>query len=170
MTTSKWTYYTPARDGKPPADYLPGQDVEVQTVSGRWHKTTNPAWVMGADYRYKLPDAQPSPDRPSLPEEGRDEFPMADGLLDYFPNALAEVARWSKIGNDKHNPGQPMHWNRDKSTDHRNKIARHLIDAGKRDKDGNRHSAALAWRALANLQEELEREEGFPMPRNARRG
>lgn len=98
----------------------------------------------------------------------RNEYPLADGLLFYFPAALAAVARVSKIGNDQHNPGQPMHWARGKSMDHENKILRHLMDAGTMDTDGTRHSAKVAWRALALLQEELEREEGAPLPRNAR--
>lgn len=98
----------------------------------------------------------------------RNGYPMADGLLYYFPAALAAVAKVSKIGNDQHNPGQPMHWARGKSTDHENKIIRHLADAGTLDSDGTRHSAKVAWRALALLQEELEREEGAPLPRNAR--
>lgn len=98
----------------------------------------------------------------------RNEYPLADGLLFYFPAALAAVARVSKIGNDQHNPGQPMHWARGKSMDHENKIIRHLMDAGTMDTDGTRHSAKVAWRALAMLQEELEREEGAPLPRNAR--
>ena len=112
----------------------------------------------------------PKEQRPSLPEndEERQQFPLADGLLDYFPNALAEVARISKIGGDKHHPGEPLHWERGKSTDHRNKIMRHLIDSGKKDKHGLRHSGGLAWRALALLQEELEAELGCPQPRNAR--
>jgi hypothetical protein len=111
-----------------------------------------------------------TPDRNvSLPDddERRREFPMADGLLDYFPNALAEVARHSKLAGDKHHPGEPLHWERGKSTDHRNKIMRHLVDSGKRDAEGNRHSTGLAWRALALLQEELEAEHGYPAPRNA---
>lgn len=37
--------------------------------------------------------------------EARKNIPLAEGLLWYFPNALAEVARLSKTGNDKHNPG-----------------------------------------------------------------
>jgi hypothetical protein len=86
----------------------------------------------------------------------------------YFPSALAEVARVSKIGNDQHNPGQPLHWARSKSTDHDNKIARHLLEHGTKDSKGVRHSARLAWRALALLQVELEREEGAPPPRNAK--
>lgn len=106
----------------------------------------------------------------SLPDDDakRLDFPMFDGLLAYFPNALAEVSRVSKIGNDQHNPGQPMHWARGKSTDHGNKIMRHLIDAGKADSRGVRHTARLAWRALAMLQEELEREEGLPLSRASR--
>lgn len=107
--------------------------------------------------------------RSSLPEDdtARIDFPMFDGLLAYFPNALAEVARVSKLGNDQHNPGEPMHWAREKSTDHENKIVRHLIDAGKFDSRGVRHSARVAWRALALLQVELERDEGHPMARGA---
>lgn len=114
---------------------------------------------------------RPKPEQPlSLPEDDdkRREWPMADGLLDYFPNALAEVSRVSFKGSEKHNPGQAMHWARGKSSDHRNKILRHLVDAGKLDKDGIRHSANLAWRALANLQEELERDEGYPLSRGSK--
>lgn len=105
----------------------------------------------------------------SLPDDDsiRGEFPMADGLLDYFPNALAEIARHSKLAGDKHHPGEQLHWERGKSTDHRNKIMRHLVDTGGTDNQGNRHSTGLAWRALALLQEELEREMDFPAPRNA---
>jgi hypothetical protein len=38
---------------------------------------------------------------------------------------------------------------------------RHLIERGTRDTDGQRHTAKVAWRALALLQEELEAEAGF---------
>jgi hypothetical protein len=81
------------------------------------------------------------------------------GVLDYFPRALAEVARLSKAGNEQHNPGQPLHWDKSKSTDHADTIGRHLIDRGKLDSDGQRHSAKVAWRALALLETELEAEE-----------
>jgi hypothetical protein len=106
----------------------------------------------------------------SLPANPSDRkaAPMAEGLLWYFPNALAEVARVSKAGNDQHNPGQPMHHDRDKSSDHADCIIRHLVDAGKIDSDGMRHTAKVAWRALAMLQEELESALGLPLPRNAR--
>lgn len=87
----------------------------------------------------------------------RKNTPLATGVLDYFPNALAEVARLSKAGNDKHNPGEPLHWARGKSMDHADCIMRHLVDRGTVDpEDGIGHSAKVAWRALAMLEEELE--------------
>ena len=83
----------------------------------------------------------------------RKAVPITSGVLDYFPNALAEVARLSKAGNDKHNPGQPLHWSRGKSADHADTIVRHLIDRGTVDlEDGIRHSVKVAWRALALLE------------------
>lgn len=95
--------------------------------------------------------------------DDRKGVPMATGLLDYFPGALAEVAKVSKAGNDKHNPGEPLHWSRGKSADHADTIMRHLADRGLIDpEDGLRHSAKVAWRALALLQEELEREGAAP--------
>ena len=104
----------------------------------------------------------------SSDKDERKNSPIAEGVLWYFPNALAEVARVSKVGNDQHNAGLPLHHARDKSKDHADCILRHLIDAGQIDKDGQRHSAKVAWRALALLQEELERAYGLPLPRNAR--
>jgi hypothetical protein len=81
---------------------------------------------------------------------------MARGLLDYFPDALAYVAYVSKVGNDQHNPGQELHWAKEKSTDHADCIIRHLVDRGTTDSDGVLHSGKTAWRALALLQTELE--------------
>lgn len=99
----------------------------------------------------------------------RKEIPLARGLLDYFTAALAEVAHVSKVGNDKHNPGQPMHHARGKSSDHADCIMRHLAERGTVDlDDGCLHSAKVAWRALALLQEELEAA-GAPLARGARR-
>lgn len=89
----------------------------------------------------------------------RKDTPIATGVLDYFPLALAEVARVSKAGNDQHNPGQPLHWAKGKSTDHADSLVRHLLERGTIDSDGMRHTAKVAWRALALLQTELENEE-----------
>lgn len=96
----------------------------------------------------------------SLPSDAktRKGIPIASGVLDYFPDALAAVAEVSRIGNEQHNAGQPLHWAKEKSTDHADCIVRHLIERGTVDTDGGRHSAKLAWRALALLQTEIENE------------
>lgn len=88
----------------------------------------------------------------------RKDIPIVTGVLDYFPDALAAVAVCSKKGNDQHNPGQPLHWDRNKSQDHADCIGRHLLQRGTYDTDGVRHSAKVAWRALALLQKEIEAE------------
>lgn len=92
-------------------------------------------------------------------KKARKEQPMARGLIDYFPNALAEVAHVSFVGNQQHNPGEELHWSRGKSDDHADCVIRHIIERGSIDDDGIRHSAKAAWRALAMLQIELEKAE-----------
>ena len=96
----------------------------------------------------------------SLPTEAsaRKLYPLVTGLLDYFPDALAEVSHVSVVGNQQHNPGEPLHWAKEKSTDEADALVRHLLELGTIDHDGVRHSAKLAWRALALLQREIEAE------------
>lgn len=97
----------------------------------------------------------------------RKALPITSGVIDYFPAAIAAIAEVSRVGNEKHNPGEPLHHSRGRSSDHADAIARHLIQRGDIDPDdGLRHSAKLAWRALANLQEELEAA-GAPLARAA---
>jgi hypothetical protein len=100
----------------------------------------------------------------------RKDYPLFTGLLQYFPKALAEVAHTSKIGNDKHNSGQPMHHARGKSNDHADCIIRHLIDLSEdygkgvgRDENGVAQVAYIAWRALALAQEWFETNEKSPI-------
>lgn len=88
--------------------------------------------------------------------KSRKGIPMYRGLLCYFPDALAAVAECSAIANEQHNPGEEMHWAREKSTDHEDCLIRHMLDLGEADSDGVRHAAKMAWRALAILQLELE--------------
>jgi hypothetical protein len=100
-------------------------------------------------------------------DQERKDAPMFRGLLGYFPAALFEVASHSLVSDRKHNPGNTdgPHWARGKSADHEDCIVRHLIDAGARtdglascvsNPDRKYHLRALAWRALALLQEECE--------------
>lgn len=93
-----------------------------------------------------------------LTAQERKDAPVFSGVLKYFPDALFEIARVSKAGNDQHNPGQPLHWAKEKSTDEADALTRHLIESGTLDTDGIRHTAKVAWRALALLQRELEKE------------
>ena len=93
-----------------------------------------------------------------IPESAaeRKKFPVASGCLDYFPDALALIAHVSHRGNEQHNPGKPMHWDRSKSGDEADTLIRHFLQRGQLDTDGIPHSAKMAWRALALLQKELE--------------
>jgi len=121
--------------------------------------------------RYDAPDAM-STEEDHAPVEAslssdtskdRKETPVFTGVLMYFPDAINALARHSRMGGEKHAPGQPLHWAKEKSKDHADCIARHLIDIGPNwdaidEETGSYHAAALAWRALALLQTLLERE------------
>jgi len=97
-----------------------------------------------------------------LPEDkqARKNVPLFRGLFLYFPDALCAVAELSRVCNEQHNPGEPLHWAKEKSTDEADALLRHQLDAGSMDVDGQRHSTKVAWRALAQLQRELEAASG----------
>lgn len=112
----------------------------------------------------------------------RKAVPVFEGVLMYFPKAIAAVAAVSAAGNQQHNPGQPLHWARGKSMDQYNTALRHMMDhrmGGGRmhpeqegqeinngwrqeayDQDGVRHLAKAAWRILAALELAIEEDEG----------
>lgn len=117
----------------------------------------------------------------TLPTDSKERknFPVHTGCLRYFPAALAGVAKTSKIGNDKHNPGEELHHARGKSMDHTDCIVRHLIDsddliaAMNRGEEVNIEELlnevnSMVWRALAYSQEIHERF-GAPMAPGARK-
>lgn len=102
-----------------------------------------------------------APEPPPIDErQWRKQRPLFSGVLKYFPDALLEVAYCSFIGNEQHNPGEPLHWAKEKSTDEPDALVRHLVDPQTHDTDGVRHRAKAAWRALAYLQREIEAERG----------
>lgn len=90
--------------------------------------------------------------------KARKNAPVFSGVLNYFPDAIFEVAELSQRGNDQHNPGEPLHWAKGKSQDDLDACVRHLLERGSRDIDGVRHATKAAWRALAYLQKEIEAE------------
>ncbi len=90
----------------------------------------------------------------------RKKLPLWTGVLCYFPDALLAVAEVSRLGNEQHNPGEPLHWAREKSTDQMNTAARHMLDhstGNLTDTDGAWHLAKAAWRLLAELQLSIEK-------------
>ena len=86
----------------------------------------------------------------------RKNIPIFSGLLKYFPLAQLGKALLSKRGNDQHNPGEPLHWAREKSSDHPDCSIRHMMDTGLIDNDGFPHSLKAAWRADANAELDME--------------
>lgn len=104
----------------------------------------------------------------------RKNYPLLSGLLNYFPAALAGAANTSKLGNDKHNPGQPLHHARGKSMDHGDCIIRHLMDTENLKTSFNLENSSvkhsdilleanqLVWRALAYSQQ-LHEQFGAPL-------
>ncbi len=88
--------------------------------------------------------------------QARKNTPVFSGCLSYFPDAIREIAKCSFTGQQQHNPDLPLAWDRSKSGDELDALMRHLLEAGDIDDDGILHSTKVAWRALANLQKELE--------------
>lgn len=86
----------------------------------------------------------------------RKGVPLYSGLMDDFPDALCAVAELSRIGNDQHNPGKPLHWDRSKSGDEADALMRHLLQKDEVDKDGVLHAVKVAWRGLALAQKAIE--------------
>ena len=89
----------------------------------------------------------------------RKQHPIYSGLIKYFPRACSAVAHCSFVGNEQHNPGTEMHWDREKSFDDADALVRHLADHASGidyDDDGILHLTKVAWRALAVLEKELE--------------
>ena len=87
----------------------------------------------------------------------RKKIPVYSGFVKYFPNAMKEVAVCSRIANEQHHAGKPLHWDMDKSTDELDAMMRHLIDHTSEpiDDDGIRHLTKVAWRAMAMLERTL---------------
>lgn len=88
----------------------------------------------------------------------RKAIPVYSGFIAYFPDAICAVAELSRKGNDQHNPGKPLHWDRSKSGDELDAEMRHMIDGvkTKADTDGVWHKTKKAWRAMADLQKAIE--------------
>lgn len=99
----------------------------------------------------------------SLPtdDKARKTLPIFTYLTEYFPDALLAEVGVAVAGNDQHNPGQPLHWAREKSKDQLNTAFRHLWDHKSgvtKDTDGQYHLAKAIWRLKAELQLLIEKD------------
>ena len=110
--------------------------------------------------------SKPRPIFMSTDSATRKRMPVATGCMGYFPDALLLVSFVSKVGNDKHNPGEPLHWDKAKSADEKDAEARHMLDAlrgdppdpGLEELGALGHLASKAWRALGDLQRACDAE------------
>lgn len=166
---SQWDFWHPEAAWE---SYVP--EAVREAAERIWHETFGdapPETQRSAPGPHSVPPRSGEEDAPYQPTAGimpprnaaeRKAAPLFSGVLAYFPDALIAVAQCSKIGNDQHNPGEPLHWAKEKSTDETDALARHLTDRARGevfDADGVRHLAKVAWRALAALQREIEAEQ-----------
>lgn len=92
----------------------------------------------------------------SLPTDSgaRNALPIWDGLIAYFPDVWAEIAKVSVKGARQHHLPK-LGWDTHVSTDHRNKVLRHMLDdafGAPVDADDCYHLAKAIWRLCAQLQ------------------
>lgn len=100
------------------------------------------------------------------------------GFVCYFPDAIALVSYLSKVANEQHNPGQPMHWAKEKSQDELDSLMNHAIDLASKgelsqDADGVLDAIKVGWRGMANLQRLADKhgtEKLFALMEDARNG
>ena len=98
---------------------------------------------------------------PTDPKE-RKQLQLYTFMFNYFPDAWLEVVRIARLGNEQHNPGEPLHWARGKSTDQMNAAFNHVFDYGtgqRVDSDGGYHLAKAIWRLMAQLQLDVEQDQ-----------
>lgn len=126
-----------------------------------------------SDYRISTSDGQVIASCEAIPtraqglptdNQARKDLPLWSFLMGYFPDAFVEVCKVAVAGNKQHNPGEPLHWARGKSTDQLNTAFRHLFDYGKGvkvDTDGVYHLAKAIWRLSAQLQLDVEADQGI---------
>jgi hypothetical protein len=87
----------------------------------------------------------------TLPSDAQERkaIPVYTGFIKYFTDAIVEISKVSLKGGIQHGQTpETLHWDRSKSGDELDAMMRHLIDED---------WAQVAWRALANLQKQIER-------------
>ena len=87
-----------------------------------------------------------------LPTDSKERkaIPVYTGFIKYFPRAIAAIAKISYVGGLQHGQTpETLFWDRTKSKDELDAMMRHLLEED---------WAQVAWRAMANLEKQLEKE------------
>ena len=95
-------------------------------------------------------------------DKARKKLALWAYITQYFPKALMAELGVAVAGNEQHNPGEPLHWAREKSKDQMNTAFRHMWDHAcgvTKDTDGQYHLAKAIWRLKAELELTIERDE-----------
>ena len=90
-----------------------------------------------------------------LPTDAKERkaIPIYTGFVNYFPRAIAAVAKISLEGGIQHGQtAETLHWDRSKSSDELDALMRHVIDED---------WAQVAWRAMAHLEKQEEAAESL---------
>jgi len=112
-----------------------------------------------------FPEAEVLPPLRDKTAAERKAEPIYSGVLKYFPDALALVARVSQKSNVKHNgPDAPLQWSRSKSADQMDALVRHELTPEHLDAESGEPEIGHAlWRLMAQAQlieEKRNRERG----------
>ena len=96
----------------------------------------------------------------------RQQYRPLDWLLEYFPNAQLQCAKFSYDNNLKHTGEEGMVWQMEKSVGDGNQLSRHLLEGMHYAKTGNEkealyHLTAVAWRGLELLERYMTEMEPF---------
>ena len=135
----------------------PWGNIHEELEEGTYHQVERMATEEDYEKLDKL-TATPAWGSTVLPtgSELRKNVPVWSGFLAYFPRSIAKIAHHSWLSNEKHNPGEALHWSRDKSADHMDCLARHMLDQLDPNLDPLQEKIACAWRSLADLEIALE--------------
>jgi hypothetical protein len=116
----------------------------------------------------KLAEEADMPEDRLFPEDDaeRQTYPIGTFICEFFPHALAELARFSHKQQQKHNPDGPIGWAKDKSVWSIDRVFRHAMEAQRLYNEGDIEAAgeefkSLAWRSLEGLERLLTKMEPF---------
>jgi hypothetical protein len=123
---------------------------------GDLYRYAKPMDRIMADYQESIENhhsLEPTHTASGLPTDSKERkaIPVYTGFVNYFPRAIAAVAKVSLVGGIQHGQtAETLHWDRSKSGDELDAMMRHVLDGD---------WEQVAWRAMANLEKKLEADE-----------